>query len=216
MAVVLFVSFTHFVVAGLYYLFHAESAAQRYHSQMGVFGAFAAELISLFVLWFVLSEHKRSWAEIGWTPQWMDLARGVVLILVSGGAARFVTMLFQGFFYNYTGHYLQPRSVHGVIGAGISVLTVLFVVVNPFFEELIVRGYTISEITALGGSPNLAIFVSVLIQMSYHVYQGPLRCIALTAVFLVFSIYFSRTGRIAPVIVAHFWSDARALISVAF
>ena len=102
------------------------------------------------------------------------------------------------------------------IGAGISVLTVLFVVVNPFFEELIVRGYTISEITPLGGSPNLAIFVSVLIQMSYQVYRGLLRCIALTAVFLVFSIYFSRTRKIAPVIVAHFWSDARALISVAF
>src|SRR5215469_14767656 len=46
MTMVLSVSFTHFVVAGLYYLSQTENAVQRYHSQIGVFGALAAELIS--------------------------------------------------------------------------------------------------------------------------------------------------------------------------
>jgi len=215
LGVVLSVSIAHFVVAAFYALFQTEKAAQRYHTQIGVFTSLLAEVVSLLLLWFVLSEHNRSWAEIGWRPRWMDLVHGIGLIAGVRIAAGLVTTVFQGIFRNYAGHYVQPRSGHGLIEAGISLLTVLLVVVNPVFEELIVRGYTMSEIMGLGGSRHLAIFVSVLLQMSYHVYQGLLRCIALTAVFLVFSIYFSRTRRIGPVIVAHFWSDASALIRIA-
>ena len=211
LGLVLSVSLTHFIVAAFYYLFHPEGS----RTQFGVAGALIAELTSLLVLWFVLTEHKRTWREIGWQPRWMDVPHGIFLILASRGAARLVTLIAQASFLRYTGHYLQPRSVHGVIGAGISLFTILFVFVNPLFEELIVRGYTMSEVTALGGSRNFAIFVSVLLQMSYHVYQGLLRAIGLTAAFLVLSIYFSRERRIIPIVVAHFWSDAVALIRTA-
>jgi membrane protease YdiL (CAAX protease family) len=95
------------------------------------------------------------------------------------------------------------------------VLTISIVIVNPFFEELIVRGYLMAEVIALGGSRNLAIIISVLVQVSYHIYQGLLRCVAVGAMFLVFSIYFSRTRKIGPVILAHFWSDAWALMRLA-
>jgi membrane protease YdiL (CAAX protease family) len=216
LGLVLSVSLTHFIVGAFYYLFHPEGALDRYRSQIGVVGALIAELTSLLVLWFVLTEHKRTWREIGWQPRWRDVPHGVFLILASRGAARLVTMIVQGSFLRYTGHYLQARSIHGVTGAGISVFTIMFVFVNPLFEELIVRGYTMSEVTALGGSRNFAIFVSVLLQMSYHVYQGLLRAIGLTAVFLVFSIYFSRERRIIPIVIAHFWSDALALIRTAY
>lgn len=215
LGVVLAVSFTQFILSSFYYLFHAELDLHRPHTQIGVLGALLGELISLSVLWFVLSEHKRTWREIGWTPQWMDLLRAAGVILISSGGRRVVVVLFQSFFQLLTGHYVQPRSVHGVIGAGISVLTILFVIVNPFFEELIVRGYTMTEVTGLGGSRNVAILVSVVVQMSYHVYQGLLHCVGLTAVFLVFSIYFSRTRRIVPVVIAHFWSDVWALAGMA-
>jgi membrane protease YdiL (CAAX protease family) len=216
LGVVLAVSFSQFIVTSFYYLFHAELAINRPYRQISVFGALLGELVSLSVLWFVLSEHKRTWSEIGWNPQWMDLLRGVGVILISGGAGRAVVMLFQSCVHALTGHYPQPSPVHGAISAGISVFSILLVVVNPFFEELIVRGYTMTEVVGLGGSRNFAIIVSMLIQMSYHVYQGLVHCVGLIAVFLVFSIYFSRTRRIAPVIVAHFWSDASALIRIGF
>jgi len=216
LGLVLAVSLTHFIVAAFYYLFHPERSLDRYRTQFGVVGVLIAELTSLLVLWFVLTEHKRTWREIGWQPKWMDAPHGIVLILASGGAARLATLIFQTSFLRYTGHYLQPRSVHGVTGAGVSLFTIIFVFVNPLFEELIVRGYAMSEVMALSGSRNFAIFVSVLLQMSYHVYQGLLRGIGLTAAFLVFSIYFSRERRIIPIVVAHFWSDAAALIRTVF
>ena len=215
LGVVLSVSFIHFVIGAVYALFQLDKASQRYHSQVGVFDALTAELISLLLLWFVLSANKLRWADIGWSATWTDLVHGSGLIIGTRIVASIAMMLFQTFFRAYNGNYLQPRSGHGILSAGVSVLTIVLVFVNPFFEELIVRAYTMSEVMALGGSRNLAIFVSVLIQMSYHVYQGLLRCIGLMAVFLLFSIYFSRTRRIAPVIVAHFWSDAWALIHLA-
>ena len=216
LGLVLSVSLTHFIVVAFYYLFHPEGPLDRYRTQLGVVVALIAELTSLLVLWFVLTEHKHTWREIGWQPRWMDLPHGIALIVASRVAARLVTLIVQASFLRHTGHYLQPRSVHGVTGAGISLFTIIFVFVNPLFEELIVRGYTMSEVMALGGSRNFAIFTSVLLQMSYHVYQGLLRAVGLAAVFLVFSIYFSRERRIIPVVIAHFWSDAQALIRTAF
>ena len=99
-----------------------------------------------------------------------------------------------------------------MLGLGISALSIAFVLINPFFEELIVRAYPMSEIMDLGGSRALAVLVSVALQVSYHLYQGAARSIAVAAIFTVFSIYFARTRRIVPVVIAHFCIDAYALV----
>jgi len=106
--------------------------------------------------------------------------------------------------------------MHGVLGFGISGLSIAFVCLNPFFEELIVRGYLMSEILELGGGGVLAILTSIAVQMSYHLYQGLGNGIALTAGFAVYSIYFLKTRRIAPVVFAHFYADAYALVRGSF
>jgi len=100
--------------------------------------------------------------------------------------------------------------MHGMLG-GVSALSIAFVCLNPFFEELIVRGYLMTEIVELGGKGALAIVLSVAVQMSYHLYQGLANCIALATIFAVFSIYFLRSRRIAPVVLAHLCIDAYAL-----
>ena len=97
-----------------------------------------------------------------------------------------------------TGHYLIPKSMHGILGVGISALSIAFVCLNPFFEELIVRGYLMTELFELGGSGVLAIVISTLVQMSYHLYQGFANGIVLTTVFAVFSIYFWKTVESRP------------------
>jgi len=60
------------------------------------------------------------------------------------------------------------------------------------------------------------VVISVALQVSYHLYQGAARAIAVAATFTVFSIYFARTRRILPVVVAHFCIDAYALIRGVF
>ena len=61
----------------------------------------------------------------------------------------------------------------------------------------------------------LAVLVSVAIQAFYHLYQGVPAALGHGATFLVFSLYYLRTRRIAPVVLAHLYMDVGALILTA-
>jgi membrane protease YdiL (CAAX protease family) len=79
--------------------------------------------------------------------------------------------------------------------------------VNPFFEELIVRAYTISELIDLGVNRAVATAISVIVQLSYHLYQGAANVVVLAVMFTIFSLYYSRTRRIVPVVLVHLGFD---------
>jgi membrane protease YdiL (CAAX protease family) len=175
-----------------------------------------SEAGSLAVLWYVLSGQGRSWKDIGWNFNWMDIPRAVALVFGSLFASYVVWIPFQKFYYSYAGHYLTHEPLYGLLSFGISGFSIAFVCLNPFFEELIVRGYLMSEIVDLGGKGLLAVLISVAVQMSYHLYQGFARGIVLTVVFTVYSLYFWKTRRIVPVVLAHLCMDAFALIRGSF
>jgi len=99
-----------------------------------------------------------------------------------------------------------------VFGGTIYGATILFQFLNPFFEELIVRAYVMTEIRFLTNSTYKAIVVSTLLQTSYHFYQGGAMALAESASFLVFSIFYAKTNRIAPVILAHMYMDVGATL----
>jgi len=216
LGIVLFVSFGHFIVSSAYYLMEGTAPADLRQHQVRLVGALIAEAGSLAVLWYVLSAQGRSWKNIGGDFDWKDVPRALGLAFVSTVAMYVILISVQVFFLAYSGHYLTPKSVHGLLGVGISGLSIAFVCLNPFFEELIVRGYLMTEIAELGGKGALAILLSIAVQMSYHLYQGLENCIALTTVFAVYSIYFWRSRRIAPVVLAHLCVDAYALIRGSF
>jgi hypothetical protein len=69
-----------------------------------------------------------------------------------------------------------------------------------------------TEIKALTGSWLLAAAFSVLVQFSYHLYYGWEGAIALSFLFLVFSIYYARTQKATPIIVAHEVFDILGLV----
>jgi membrane protease YdiL (CAAX protease family) len=213
LGIVLFVSFGHFIAASAYYLMEntPASSADLPQLKMRLVGGMIAEAGSLAVLWYVLSGQGRGWKNIGWNLHWTDVPRALMLTF-GATVATYVTFLpIQIFVHAYSGHYLTPKSMHGLLGVGISALSIAFICLNPFFEELIVRGYLMTEIAELGGSGALAIVMSVAAQMSYHLYQGFTNGIVLTTIFAVFSIYFWKTRRLAPVVLAHLCVDAYAL-----
>ena len=212
LGIVLAVSILQFVVASFHYLI--AGTPTRTSEQMGfaLLNGILLEVTALFLLWFVLKQQGRDWGDIGFKPSRLDIPTGIGLTIVAL-CATILPMLFLQLVYLATaGHYLQARSVKGLLGAGISGLSVVFVFINPAFEELVVRAYAMTEIMELGGTRTLAVLLSVGIQMSYHLYQGLLNCIALTAVFTVFSLYFVKTRKITPIILAHFCFDAYALL----
>ena len=99
-----------------------------------------------------------------------------------------------------------------ILGSRPSIALIVFIILNPWFEELIVRAYTMKEITFLLGKPWLAVAISVGIQSSYHLYQGIPNAILLGVGFTVFAMYYVKSGRIFPVILAHFYADALSIL----
>jgi membrane protease YdiL (CAAX protease family) len=93
-----------------------------------------------------------------------------------------------------------------------TIAAVPFMLLNPFFEELIVRAYLMREIKALTGSTAMSVISSVVLQASYHLYYGWLGALAIACLFLVFAVYYARSGRAVPIVFAHAAFDLYALV----
>jgi membrane protease YdiL (CAAX protease family) len=98
-----------------------------------------------------------------------------------------------------------------VFGTTLSALPVLYLVLNSFHEELLVRAFLISETEWICGSTAAAISASVTLQTSYHLYQGLPAALSHIPAFLLFSLYYVRKRRILPIILAHMFMDVLAL-----
>jgi membrane protease YdiL (CAAX protease family) len=174
----------------------------------------AVEATALAVLAYVLFRQGRSFRQIGLSASWRDVPTS---ILIAMGAYAMYYGVYVGVWYSYFhlthGHPLPQRHVPTLLTSGLwSLGLVLVVILNPFFEELIVRAYTMSEVRALGGAAAVSILISVALQTSYHLYQGWPRMHSLAASFLIYSLYYNRYGRIFPVILAHCYVDAIAVL----
>jgi membrane protease YdiL (CAAX protease family) len=176
------------------------------------FVAVIQELAGLGVLFYVLFRQGRRPGDLGFTFNWKDLPLSVglaILALIVEVVA--MQVLSQGY-YLATGHSLNttPQNVE-FISSGFAIWTLVLIIVNPFFEELIVRAYLMSELQSLTGSAVVAVVFSVALQSAYHLYQGLSSAIISAALFTVFSIYYVKTRRILPVILAHFYFDLMAV-----
>lgn len=101
-----------------------------------------------------------------------------------------------------------------VVGPGLSPFAAApIVLVNPLFEEVFVTGYVMTALKN-DGNPWRAVNASVLLRLLYHLYQGPLGVLATIPMGLIFAVWFARTGRLWPVVVAHAVLDGTALLSV--
>jgi membrane protease YdiL (CAAX protease family) len=91
-----------------------------------------------------------------------------------------------------------------------------FILLNPWFEEVLVRGYVMTEVAELSGSAALAVFVSTAIQTGYHLYQGPVNTVIVGSCFLMLSLYYAKTRKLFPVIMAHTIMDVLAWIHLIY
>ena len=106
----------------------------------------------------------------------------------------------------------QAMHTGGFASSGISLTTVIAVsVVNPIFEEVFVCGYVIAALEK-PGDPWAGIHVSVAIRLLYHLYQGAVAAVGVVPFGLILALWYARTGRLWPVIVAHGVTDFAALL----
>jgi membrane protease YdiL (CAAX protease family) len=167
------------------------------------------EVSTLLLLGYVLSRRALSFGSIGlrWSPK--DVGAGTLLALVSYIVYGFGYSFIRTFQHSTLGTGSTARAVFGHPPV---VVAIAFCLLNPFFEELVVRAYLMTEITELTGSTVWAVILSVVVQFSYHLYYGWGGAISLCFQFLVFALYYAYWRRALPVVLAHGFFDVYGML----
>jgi membrane protease YdiL (CAAX protease family) len=168
---------------------------------------FGYEFAAIILVAYVLFRRESPPKSIGLSLHWDDLLLGIgIWVCVIAVGSAFAVLYFQTYRYWY-GAFPVPKDVSGILNMQPTAIWFALAILNGIFEEGIVRGFVMSDIKALTGSPWLAALISVALQVGYHSYQGITNVILLIPVFSCFALYFAKTGRITPLIIAHTLQD---------
>ena len=89
---------------------------------------------------------------------------------------------------------------------------ILAAVQNAVLEEVIVVGYLVTRLRQLSWRLGAVIAASAVLRGSYHLYQGFGAFVGNAVMGVVFSLFFLRTRRVGPLIVAHTLLDVVAFV----
>jgi len=171
------------------------------------------ELGALALLWYVLHRRMLSFGSIGMRWTRLDVVFGPLLWLVGSVAYSILAPMTSNVFAVYLPRLnTHPDVAKYLFGGSVTILCLVFQLINPFFEELIVRAYLMTELKHLTGSMTVAVAGSVLVQVSYHFYQGAPAALSHAGMFLLFSLYYAKTKRIFAPILAHLLTDLTATL----
>lgn len=207
---VLLVAFGRTIFNSIYLLIHGPNAMPQISSVRWA-GGIVHEVTALLLLGYVLSRRGRRFADLGFRWSLRDLGVGLLVTAMSYASYAFGAIVIQLIHHLAYGTFARGPSARDFF-AHPSVMFIPFSLLNPFFEELIVRAYLITEVIELTGSSVLAVALSVAVQFSYHLYYGWAGALSLSFPFLAMAVYYLRSRRIVPVIVTHAFSDIYALI----
>lgn len=172
------------------------------------------EALALLLLGYVLHRRGKQIADLGMKWSAGEVVRGL-LVAVAGytaywGGAMLLYLVQRAMMH---GPGARPTSNTQLFGHA-SWMMFAAMLLNPFFEELIVRAYLMTEVRELTGSGTTAVGLSWALQTSYHLYYGWTGALGLGFLFLTFSVYYAKTRRATPVIVAHGLFDLLAFLQL--
>lgn len=169
-------------------------------------------LVPVALALFLLSAQGRSWVRTlglhrDGRPWWRDLAWGFGLAAVIGLPG--------------LGVYAVGRAIGQTVRVNTSglpdawwaaVILLASAAVAGLLEEVIVVGYLVTRLRELRWGVVATIMASALLRGTYHLYQGWPMALGNVAMGVVFSLYYLRTGRLGPLVIAHLTIDAVSFI----
>ncbi len=206
------VAFAGPIFSSIYALFSSTPSQSPETLKVFVFYGLIYEALAIAVLAYVLFRQGRGFSELGLAFNWLDIPISLLLAITSTIAFDICYALLTRARHSVVGQPVDSAAqTQTYIDAGLAIGPILFVLLNPFYEELIARAYLMTEVKALSGSGTLAVVISVAIQILYHLYQSVTGAISVGMGFLVFALYYVRYRRITPIILAHMYLDMLAL-----
>ena len=213
LSLVLLVAFGGSLAGSIHVLTHSPAQWAPFTNERWMVSAIH-EVSCLGLLGYVLHRRGLKIRDLGMIWSRQAVIVGVCLFGVACVSYSLGLWLIQMGQHFVTGTYVTPVHAAQIFGHP-GIMAFLFTFLNPFFEELIVRAYLMSEVSRLTGSMALATVVSVLLQSSYHLYYGWTGAGAMAFLFVVFAVYYARTRKATPVIIAHFLFDILAVARLA-
>lgn len=100
-----------------------------------------------------------------------------------------------------------------LLGAPTFWVSLSFSIYNAVFEELLWLGLGMMAFRRFGVAP--AAGISIALRLLAHAYQGPLALVTVLPIGVLFTVYYIRTRRLWPIVVAHAFQDTLALTLLA-
>lgn len=205
LALILSVSFLPFFLRNLFIHLSLYSIDTSINVRFFIDGITKITYVALLI--YILFRQGKSIKDIGFSFSWRDIFRAILIFIIIIIFLSFYSLLFKLIIGKPP---LVPQL--DIFVGKISIIYFLAMIINPFFEELILRAYLMCEIEFFSNKI-IAIIVSVFIQTSGHLYEGFYSMGGLSLTFIIFSIYFAKYKRIMPIIMAHAIMDIGVMLS---
>jgi membrane protease YdiL (CAAX protease family) len=170
------------------------------------------EFTGLAVFAVLLTRQGRRMSDLGLHIHWTALPKALYLVIGSFVMLVLTTYAMRSTWFLATHRVLQERPMPSMFESSSFWLLIPFVILNAFYEEILVRGYLMTEIIELRSSVALATFVSIALQTSYHLYYGVAGALSVGGSLAVLALYYAKTRDLMPVIVSHLLWDLMALL----
>jgi membrane protease YdiL (CAAX protease family) len=204
LGLVLLVAFGHSILGSIIQWFHPASVT-RSNSAIGL--AILGEVVALLLFFVLFGRQERRLTDIGLGFRWTDIPKGLGLTIVSFIFIRVMAVAVPYVYFLVTLRTFPYNTSTSNVFMSSLWLLIPFLLLNPFFEEILVRGYLMTEWISLRGSAVLAAIISVMFQTGYHLYYGVYGAMMVGCGLSVFAIYFAKSRRLMPVILAHMLWD---------
>jgi membrane protease YdiL (CAAX protease family) len=203
---VCFIAFGGSLIASTYHWFSGLPRSGNLESYRWWYGM-SQEAGALILLWYVMQRHSERFSHLGLRWNWLDVALTPAL-WAACYAAYYLSYAIIGIYFSpFLDSRMHSQVSTFLFSGGVTAGMILFAVLNPFFEELIVRAFLITQLRKVGCNIGIAVAASVLVQVSYHFYQGTWIALSHVGDFLILSLYYAKTNRILAPILVHMIFD---------
>jgi len=174
-------------------------------------GKGAEELLLIGLFFYVLRVNGERLRDFTRPVRWRDVAvTPLVGVLSWVPYAVFIVMLFL---WSPFGMRFEAPHNTAAFRSALTAPYLALVLINPFCEELWMRGFLQTRLTQLGWPAPIVVLASASAQAAYHIYQGVPYVVGYFFTFGVLATYYQRARRLWPIVGVHLIADVSTAIA---